>query len=288
MWEILAAPFAACLILTGIHCYLGIHVVMREVIFVDLALAQIAAMGAAVGVLAGLPPDSAVAYFCSLGFTFLGAGIFALGRFRGRRVPQEAVIGIAYAVSSALALLILSKIAVEQHEIESMLVGQLIYVGPGQVAKITAIYAAVALVHVVFRRPFFAVSEAGLNIEGAVRHVRAWDFLFYATFGVVVTSSVQVAGVLLVFSYLIVPAACAMIFFASLRARLIAGWLFGLAGSALGLLASARWDLPTGTAIVAGLGIVFALVVAAHGVRVVRQRFVSSAAPSGADAGHTR
>src|SRR4051812_36217327 len=104
MFEILAAPFAACLVLTGIHCYLGIHVVMRGVIFVDLALAQIAALGAAVGILIGFEPHTTGNYAVSLLFTFMGAGLFAIARFRDRRIPQEAIIGIVYAVTAAVAI----------------------------------------------------------------------------------------------------------------------------------------------------------------------------------------
>ena len=118
MINLLAAPCLACLILTGIHCYLGIHVVMREVIFVDLALAQIAALGAASATLVGYDPHSVGAYCFALAFTIAGAGIFAVGRFRDRRVPQEAVIGIAYAVASALAILLLSKLAIGKEDIE--------------------------------------------------------------------------------------------------------------------------------------------------------------------------
>jgi len=253
---LLAAPLAACVILTGIHCYLGIHVLMREVIFVDLALAQIAGMGMAFGVLFGVMPATPQGYLVALSFTLVGAAIFALGRFRDRRVPQEAVIGIVYAVSSAVAILALSKTAIESDEIENMLVGRLLFVGWTEVAVTTVIYAAIGVIHIFFRRRFFAISHHGAD-AGSGLSVKLWDFLFYATFGVVVTSSVKMAGVLLVFCFLIVPAACAMMFFRSVRARLLAGWGLGLLGSVLGLTASALWDLPTGAAIVAAFGALF-------------------------------
>ncbi len=255
MLELLAAPFAACVVLTGIHCYLGIHVVMREVIFVDLALAQIAAMGAAAGTVFGFQPHTQQAYACSLAFTFLGAAIFAIGRFRDRRVPQEAIIGIVYAVSSAVAILILSKIAVDRDEIENMLVGRLLFVDWPEVLKTLIIYAAVGAVHVLFRRRFFAISRARGEAHRLDMNVRLWDFVFYMTFGLVVTSSVQMAGVLLVFSFLVVPAVCAMMFFASVGRRLLAGWGFGLLASVAGLWASAQWDLPTGASVVATFGV---------------------------------
>ncbi|MCH9033774.1 MAG: metal ABC transporter permease [Planctomycetes bacterium] len=257
MLEILAAPFVACLLLTGIHCYLGIHVVTRGVIFVDLALAQIAAFGAAVGTLFGFEPHTTPTYAFALGFTFVGAAVFALGRFRDRRVPQEAIIGTVYAVSSALAILVLSKIAVGKEEIEHMLVGRLLFVDWTEVAKTFAIYAAVAVVHIVLRRQFFAISTSAQDASKSGIRVRLLDFIFYMTFGIVVTSSVQMAGVLLVFSYLVVPAVCAMMFFRSISRRLLAAWGFGVLASAGGLVASAAWDLPTGASVVAAFGLLF-------------------------------
>ncbi len=257
MLEILAAPFVACLVLAGIHCYLGIHVLQREVIFVDLALAQIAAVGVAAGTIIGITPHTTNSYLCALGFTTLGALVFALARPVDRRVSQEAVIGIAYAVSSALMFIILSHTPVEVEEIKHMLVGRLLFVGWTEIGITAAVYVLVAVVHIAFHRPFFAISRG--EIEGrSSMWVRGWDFLFYTTFGVVVASSVQMAGVLLVFSFLIVPAACASLFWDPVRTRLIAGWAFGVAGSVLGVWASAAFDFPTGASVVAAFGAMFA------------------------------
>ena len=266
MLEILASPFATCLVLTGILCYFGIHVIMREVIFVDLALAQVAAMGAAVGALIGFDPHSVQGYVAALGFTLVGAAIFTLGRFRDARVPQEAIIGIVYAVSTAAALLIFSKIAVEQDEVENMLVGRLLFVDWAEVGRTAAICAAVGLVHFGFRRQFFEISTSFERARARGVNVYLWDFVFYGTFGFVVTSSVQAAGVLLVFSFLIVPAACAMMFFGTIRARLLVGWMLGVLASAAGLAASALWDLPTGASIVAVFGVLFACCAAVYAV----------------------
>src|SRR5205823_9924476 len=102
MIEFLAAPFVASLILTGIHAYLGVHVVERGVIFVDLSLAQIAALGATIAILlpfSGGDPHAPVVYWVSLGFTFIGAAIFATLRVKRSRIPQEAIIGICYAIA---------------------------------------------------------------------------------------------------------------------------------------------------------------------------------------------
>ena len=276
MLELLLAPFAACLVLTGIHCYLGIHVVMRGVIFVDLALAQIAALGAAVGILLGFEAHSSLDYACSLGFTFLGAAIFAVGRFRDRRIPQEAIIGIVYAVSAAVAILILSKTAVDREEIENMLVGRLLFVDWVEVAKTFAIYLGVGSLHYILRRRFFAISASPEQAHASGLSVRWWDFVFYMTFGLVVTSSVQMAGVLLVFSFLVVPAVCAMMFFTSVGRRLLAGWAFGLAASVVGLYGSARWDLPTGASVVAAFG---AMLIACGVVYAFTSRLSAEPAP---------
>lgn len=259
MIDLLLAPLVACLILTGIHCYLGIHVLMRGVIFVDLALAQIAALGAGVGIVLGFAPGSVGAYAFALAFTFIGASVFSLGRFKDRRVPQEAVIGIVYAVGSAATILVLSHSAAELEQIEQMLVGHLLFVDWHEVGKTAGIYSVIAAIHIAARRPFLAVSRSESSAGDAPRHARLWDLLFYTTFGVVVTSSVQLAGVLLVFSFLIVPAACAMIFLTGTGPRLLAGWGFGLLGSAAGLGASAIWDFPAGVSVVATFGAMFAL-----------------------------
>jgi zinc/manganese transport system permease protein len=267
MIQLLAAPFAACLVLTGIHCYLGIHVVMRGVIFVDLALAQIAALGAVVGVLWGYDAHSAAGYVVSLVFTFLGAAIFSLARFRRRHIPQEAIIGIVYAVGAALAILILSKTAVDREEIERMLTGRLLFVDWAEVGSTLLIYLPVGVLHYLLRRPFFAITCSPETAMERGLAVRRWDLLFYMTFGLVVTSSVQIAGVLLVFSFLVVPAVCAMMFFDRVSARLLAGWGFGCAASVLGLVISAGADVPTGAAVVAAFGILVVVCAVLYALR---------------------
>ena len=270
MLDILLIPFIACLILTGIHCYLGIHVLMRGVIFVDLALAQVAAMGAAVAIAAGFHGDSTAAYLFALAFTILGAGVFSVARFHEQRVPQEAVIGIVYAVTSAVTILILSRSAGERDEIEHMLVGELLFVDWPTIIKTLAIYTPVALLHFACRRSFFAISRDGDRAAMTRARLRAWDFLFYASFGVVVTSSVQIAGVLLVFCFLIVPAACAALFTTRTAPRLLLGWAIGAVASLAGIAASWEWDLPTGPAVVAALGAAFVIAGLAYALRARR------------------
>jgi zinc/manganese transport system permease protein len=255
MIELMLLPFAACLVLVGIHAYLGIHVVERGVIFVDLALAQIAALGAVCAVLLGFPLHSTQAYFLSLGFTFVGAAIFALTRFRKSDIPQEAIIGIAYVVAAAAAVLILDRIPGEAQHIKEMLVGNILFVDWKHVARIAALYSAVGLFHYLYRDRFILVSCDPDRAARAGVSVRLWDFLFYGTFGFVVTSSVHVAGVLLVFSFLIIPAVCAIMFTKDFGKRLSFAWVAGSLTSLAGLYASGAWDLPTGAAVVCCFGL---------------------------------
>ncbi|HQQ76514.1 MAG TPA: metal ABC transporter permease [Thermoanaerobaculia bacterium] len=255
VFEILLPAFVASLILTGIHSYLGIHVVERGVIFVDLSLAQIAAFGGTVGYLAGHEMHSTGSYVYSLVFTLLGAAIFAFTKSHGRtRIPQEAIIGIVYAVSAACAVLVMSKATRETEHLKEMLVGNILSTPWRDLAKTAALYAVVGVFHYVFRERFLLISR---NEAEAVRrgwNVKFWDFLFYASFGFVVTSSVEIAGVLLVFSFLIVPSVAAMLFAERIGVRLAIGWTMGVVVSAVGVWISFTLDLPTGAAIVATFG----------------------------------
>jgi zinc/manganese transport system permease protein len=259
----LLVPFVAGLILTGIHAYLGLHVVERGVIFVDLSLAQIAALGTTVAFLAGYEIHSQTTYFWSLGFTILGAAIFALTRVHGQtRIPQEAIIGIVYAVSAAAAILAMSKAPEGTEHLKDMLVGNILTVTWTEVIKTAVLYALVGAFHYVFRKKFLAISMNPDGAEVSKVNVKFWDFLFYTSFGFVVTSSVAIAGVLLVFSYLIVPAVAAMLYANTVGKRLTFGWAMGAVVSALGILLSFRLDLPTGATIVCTFGVVLALLAA--------------------------
>jgi len=252
--QFLILPFLASLILTGIHAYLGVHVVERGVIFVDLALAQIAALGATIAIAVGMDPHGGKSYWISLVFTFLGALIFSLVRSRRARVPLEAFIGITYAVSSAAAILAMSKATGETEHLKDMLVGNILAVSRHEVIKTALLYGAIGLFHYIFRRKFLSISMDPAAAEAQGINVRLWDFLFYASFGFVVTSSVAIAGVLLVFCYLIVPSVGAMLFADKIGTRLAIGWIMGTLVSALGCYLSVYLDLPTGATIVCTFG----------------------------------
>jgi zinc/manganese transport system permease protein len=272
----LAAPFVASLILTGIHAYLGVHVVERGVIFVDLSLAQIAALGATIALLlpiTGGDPHAPVTYWISLAFTFLGALVFSTIRSRRARIPQEAIIGICYAVASAAAILAMSKATSESEHLKDMLVGNILAVSWSDVGKTAILYGAIGAFHFIFRHKFLAISMDPVRAEAEGISIKVWDFLFYASFGFVVTSSVAIAGVLLVFCYLIVPSVAAMLYADSIGRRLAIGWSMGTVVSALGVYLSLMLDLPTGATIVCTFGIVLVIMAA---VRPLIQRPVRS------------
>ena len=281
--EFLLAPFIASLILTGIHAYLGVHVVERGVIFVDLSLAQIAALGTTIAVLYGIEPHGVAAYVVSLIFTFIGAGVFSTIRGHRARIPQEAIIGICYAVASAAAILAMSKSVQETEHLKEMLVGNILTVSWFEVGKTAALYGAIGLFHYIFRKKFLAISIDHEKAEAEGISVRFWDFLFYASFGFVVTSSVAIAGVLLVFCYLIVPSVAAMLYAENIGPRLAIGWTMGTLVSALGVFLSLKIDLPTGATIVCTFALVLILMAALRPLlrkrSVVRARAAIDAEP---------
>ena len=252
--EFLAAPIVASLIIAGIHAYLGLHVVERGVIFVDLSLAQIASLGAAIGVFIGLEPHDPSIYWLSLGFTLIGALIFALIKGQEVDIPQEAIIGISYAVASAAVILVMSQSTGESEHLRDMLVGNILSVQWTEVWITAAVYVVIGVFHYFYRKRFLEISldAAGASARGI--SVRFWDFLFYASFGIVVTRSVAIAGVLLVFCYLIVPSVGAMLWAKRIGPRLAIGWIMGGVVSMLGMYFSVLFDLPTGATIVCTFG----------------------------------
>ena len=257
--ELLAAPVAASLVLTGILTYFGLHVVERGVIFVDLAIAQVAALGATFAVFFGLSLHGGAAYACSLGLSFAAALLFASVRGEKSRIPQEAIIGITYAVCAAASIVVMSQTPEGGEHLKDMLVGNILTVGWDTVGKTAALYLAIGILHWVFRKPLLEISHDSAAAVKAGRKIWAWDLFFYGTFGLVVTSGVAIAGVLLVFSYLIVPSVTAMLFTRRLGPRLAIGWAMGTVVSALGMASSYRLDLPTGATIVVTFGAVLTL-----------------------------
>lgn len=262
-FSLMGPALLACLALTSIYVYFGIHIVRRGVIFVDLALAQVAAMGTTVAFLLGYPLEGKGAYLFSLAFAFFGSVFFALTREKQGRVPQEAIIGIVYAFAAAATVLLVDKAPHGAEHIKYLLVGNIPWVSRDSLGRLFAVVSVVALCHCFFRRHFSLASFHPEKAGDEGISVPLWDFFFYLSLAWVVTTSVQVAGVLLVFSFLIVPAVCGILLGSSLKATLLAGWLTGAGGSFVGSLLSYLWDLPTGATIIVTLGMMLLLVAAA-------------------------
>jgi len=270
-FEVMKWPLLACLLLPGLLVYLGLHIVRREIIFVDLALAQVAALGTCLGILLHFEPLSWQNYGFSLGFTLVGAAIFTLTRTTNHRVPQEALIGIVYVVAAAAGILLLSRSAEGNEELRRTLIGEVLLVSPKQVLRTFVLFAVIGIFHFIFRKQFLALSFEPEKAVAQKLSLRWWDFLFYASFGWVVTSFVQIGGVLLVFSYLIVPAVCANYLATRLRWLLLIGWITATLASIAGLFASYQLDLTTGAAIVCALGATLLLGAAASKFRPAEQ-----------------
>ncbi|MGI9113769.1 MAG: metal ABC transporter permease [Chthoniobacterales bacterium] len=253
-------PIVACILLPWLLVYLGLHVVQRGIIFVDIAMAQMASLGICVALLFRIDLHSWTTFGIALGFTLAGAAIFSATGKRASQIPQEAIIGIAYVVAAAAAVLLLSRAAEGDEEIKQMLVGNILLVTPAEVWRCFAFFLAIGLFHFVLRRHFLIVSfDRDRAYDNGLR-VRWWDFFFYAAFGLVVTLFVRIAGVLLVFSYLIVPAVCGITLARDIRARLLLGWIIATLGGIGGLFWSFYADLPSGAAIVCTFGVLLVLV----------------------------
>jgi zinc/manganese transport system permease protein len=268
-------PLIASLILPWLLVYLGLHIVQRGVIFVDLALAQTAAFGTCVSMMLGYDVHDWQSYAFSLGFTFVGAVVLTFTRSRDQRVPQEALIGIVYVVAAAAAILALSKSAGGNEELQRSLVGELLVVRPSDVLKTFGLFVVVGAVHVVFRKKFLAISANPEAAGASGLNVRWWDFVFYMLFGLVVTSFVHIGGVLLVFTYLVVPAVCATYLVNRIGAKFAVGWIIATVSSIVSLFITVQGDLPVGAAIVCVLGLV--LVIVASVSKFIRKRTVQAA-----------
>lgn len=255
---VMTAPFVACMLLAALFSYLGIHIIAREVIFVDLSLAQMAALGSTSALLFGVAPKSALGYCFALGATTLGAFVFAMTRTarERRRVPQEAIIGIVFVVASAAGILVADRAPTGSEIIKNVLVGSILWVDWATLLKVALVFLAVGTFNWFLRQRFLTISLREDTAEGQGWNIKAWDFLFYATFGVAITVAVPVAGVLLVFTFLVVPAVVAFLFTRRPAYLLAISWVAAALASAVGLLLSFQFDLPTGPLIVCVFGLV--------------------------------
>jgi zinc/manganese transport system permease protein len=263
-----------CLILAGIHTYFGYHIVERGVIFVDLSLSQIAALGASVAILFGWGEESpTLSFLVSLAFTLAGSVLFAFLRKSQKTAPMEALIGITYAGAIAVSLLVLEKSATGTEHIKEMLVGTILTVSWHDTILMALLVFIIGTVHFFIRKKLFLISEDPEKAGKQGLKIWWWDIVFYATFGVIVTYSVKIAGVLLVFSLLIIPAISAMISVAGRSRRVIFGWVFGLAGCIAGLEVSMRFDSAAGPSIITTLLIIM--------LSVIVMRFITKGVSKG-------
>ncbi len=247
-------PVLACVLLPGLLVYLGLHVVRRGIIFIDIAMAQMASLGVCFAVMKHIDPGGPVTFWISLGFTLVAAALFAFTGKRGGEVPQEAIIGISYVVAAAASVILLSFSTEGDEQIKNMLVGNILLVTKEEIFRTLALFVGVGVFHWLARRKFMLLSFSPVDAAGSGMSIKLWDFLFYATFGLVVTSFVQIVGVLLVFTYLIVPAICGILTARRFGARLAVGIVLSLVGGVTGLCISFYMDLPSGAAIVCVFG----------------------------------
>lgn len=271
MLELLSYGFVqlailSVLVLAGIHAYLGYHVVSRGVIFVDLSLAQVSALGAVVAFCVGVE-EGWLQYAISLAFTFAGAFVITIARTRDERIPQEAFIGIVYAGSTAVSVLLLAHHPESSEVLHHMIAGSLLTVTHAELLKIAVLYSLLGAFFYVFRGRFQLISTDREAARARGWNLTWWDFLFYASFAVVVTSSVAIAGVLLVFSLLVIPPVTALLLTTSSNLRLTLGWAVGFVGSLIGVLASVGLDLPAGPAVITALALLLVLTAALRSLR---------------------
>jgi len=250
-WLILLPAFVMTALMVVTHTYLGLHVLSRGIIFVDLALAQIAALGASVAFLLGYEAHGTAAQGFAFGATLIAAAAFTgLHKIPGK-TAREVTIGCVYVVATALSLVILSRTAQGMEELKSLFNGNILWVRWEEIIFVALAYGILIVLHGVFRQRFYALSFESNADSGSSL---LWEFLFFASFAVVITLAVNIAGILLVFAFLIIPGFSASILVNSFGMRLVLGWALGLIGSAIGLWISFIADLPTGATVVSLLG----------------------------------
>lgn len=252
--EFLAAPIVFSVLLVGIHAYLGLHILQREVIFVDISLSQVAALGAAVS-LFFMPEfsDTYLTLFMSLLFCLTVSFMLAFLRHREKNISQEAIIGMTYALAGGAMILVVDKLPHGAEHLKETLVGNILFVTWKQVVETFIVYGLVGVLHYVFRRQFWIASLSKTKSF-------YWDLIFYFLFGVVITFSTRHAGVLVVFVILVAPAALASRIFpmhSQLVARLGTAWLMGVLGICVAFSISYIWDLPAGASIICVLTLMF-------------------------------
>ena len=285
MIDLMIPPIVAALVILSIHAYLGLHVIGREIIFVDLAFAQIAALGTTAALLFGYEHGTTASLVFALAFTLIGALVFSFTRMERSIVPQEAIIGITFVLASATVILLAGFTAEGTEHLRETMTGALLWVDWPAILEMSVVYAAVGAFHFLLRRRFLEVTFAPERSS----NVRLWDFLFYMSFGIVISYSVEIAGVLMVFSALVIPGAVAFLFTSRFGRALLLAWAAGAVAIVGGIGASFYWDVATGPLLVCAFGVVLifaAIMRAALGIRPGAEIVVASlsAASPGSEA----
>ena len=260
MFDMFSLPFMvqafiATLITGTLLSYLGVHVVGRGIVFVDLALGQISSLGVAFAAFIGSGVTS-----IPLVFTLTGALLMSLINIRDKRLKLEAIIGIFYAFTSALTVLFISKTPHGDSDIQEVLFGNILAVSPGQNTTLGIVFGILAVLHIVFYKKFFVLTESmETNQQVKVKIFNPWNFLFYISIGLAIVFAVKVNGVIPVFSYLIMPAVSAIMLARKNALVIIIALVISILGSFSGLYFSFHYDFPAGSSIVSALGILFIL-----------------------------
>ena len=270
MIELFALDFVRNALLVSIImglllAYLGVHVVGRGIVFVDLALGQISMLGVAFA--AYIEQDQTV---ISIFFTLIGAFLMSFIKVKDKRLKLEAIIGIIYAVSSAVTVLLISKAAHGDADIQEVLFGSLFTVTNNQILGMAVVFGLLGVVHFIFRKQFFAITEKFKNKDvDDIGVFNLWNFLFYISIGLAIVLAVRAGGVIPVFTYLVVPPVSAILMTRGATSLVLIALLLSVVGSVLGIYFSVQFDFPAGSSIVAMLGVIF---VVASLVRLVRGR----------------
>jgi len=251
----LSAPITMCVLMAGVMSYFGNHILSRGLIFIDIAVAQVAALGTMIGLLLGMAEGSLQVQLVSLAFTVVVIVVFALTKFERQKIPQEAIIGIIYGLGLGLAMFFAEHIPGGSNYISKTITGNILWVTWKNVATCSSIFIVVALIHMIFGKSFVRISASKDELPYSIAKVRAFELLFYISFSLVIVKAVPIGGIFLVFTLLIAPPTIATYFTSHWGKRFLWSWIIGILGSLAGIYISYTHNLSNGPAIVCLLGI---------------------------------
>ena len=261
--DFMVQAFALSVIVGILLSYLGVHVISRGIVFVDLALGQISSLGVAYSDYIGTGKT-----VIPIVFTLVGAFLMSFINIRDKRLKLEAIIGIIYAVTSAITVMLISKTPHGDSDIQEVLFGNILSVSWDQIKMVAIVFSAIGLLHLFFFKKFIAVTESfsrfdttltknNFQTQGAFS---LWNFLFYISIGLSIVFAVRLSGVIPVFSFLIIPAVGAIMIAKNNRSIIMLAALISVLGAFFGLNISYKFDFPAGSSIVTALGGIFLIV----------------------------